>query len=196
MFDQFPLLLQHLGKRGNNMRANTNRFWLPVVAALTIFVSPAAQARAKVGEPAPKFTLRTLDGQKITFDELKGKVVILNFWATWCVPCRTEMPLLEVFERKFRDNGLEVYAVATEDSLTPGQLKKYLAPNLKLTLVRSISGPSYQIMNGVPTNYVIDRKGVLRYAKAAAFDLDDLNALIIPLLNEPAPPRLAEAPAN
>ena len=102
------------------------------------------------------------------------------------------------FQRKFRDNGLEVYAVATEDSLTPGQLKKYFGPVLKLTMVRSVHGSSYDIMGGVPTNYVIDRKGVLRYAKAGAFDLDGLNEMLIPLLNEPAPvqPAASQSAAN
>jgi cytochrome c biogenesis protein CcmG/thiol:disulfide interchange protein DsbE len=167
-------------------------FLVAGLAALSILASPA-HAKIKVGEPAPKFTLRTLDGQKVTADDVHGKVVILNFWATWCVPCRTEMPLLEAFQRKFRDNGLEVYAVATEDSLTPGQLKKYFGPLLKLTMVRSLRGSGYDIMGGVPTNYVIDRKGLLRYAKAGAFDLDGLNEVIIPLLNEPAPAQPAES---
>jgi len=167
------------------------------LASLSILGTPA-NAKIKVGEPAPNFTLRTLDGQKITEDELHGKVIVLNFWATWCVPCRAELPLLEAFQRTFRDNGLEVYAVATEDSLTPGQLKKYFGPVLKLTMVRSVHGSSYDIMNGVPTNYVIDRKGVLRYAKAGAFDLDGLNELLIPLLKEPAPvqPAASQSAAN
>lgn len=160
-------------------------FMIAALAALSILESPG-QAKIKVGQPAPEFMLKTLDGQKIAEADLHGKVIVLNFWATWCVPCRTEMPLLDAFQRKFRDNGLEIYAVATEDSLTPGQLKKYLGPVLKLTMVRSIRGSGYDIMGGVPTNYVIDRKGVLRYAKAGAFDLGELNEVIIPLLNEPA----------
>ena len=78
-----------------------------------------------------------------------------------------------------QQHGLRVFAVTTEDSLQPYQLKKLFAV-LHIQPVRRIKG-SYDILKGVPTNYVIDRAGRLRYAKAGAFDLDDLNKLLVPL---------------
>ena len=138
-----------------------------------------------VGQMAPNFELTLIDGTKVTLDQLRGQVVVLNYWATWCVPCKAELPLLDSYYVAQQKNGLRVFAVTTEDSLQPYQLKKLFAV-MHIQPVRKIKG-SYDVLKGVPTNYVIDRSGRLRYAKAGAFELDDLNKLLVPLLNEPAP---------
>jgi len=141
-------------------------------------------ASVEVGKPAPPFTLRLIrGGGKISLDELRGNVVVLNFWATWCVPCRKELPTLDRYYELTKHAGLRVFAVATEDSLQPYQLKK-LFDVMHIDPVRSIRGPYDVLDNGVPTNIIIDRNGVVRYAKAAALDLDKLNELLVPLLNE------------
>jgi cytochrome c biogenesis protein CcmG, thiol:disulfide interchange protein DsbE len=164
----------------------------PLLARLLIGVLALSclggAAKVKIDEPAPRFTLTLLDGRKIRSEDLRGQVVILNFWATWCGPCRKELPLLNAYATLRKDRGLQVFAVTTEDSVSNAQLKKFYAM-LKMTPIRGISGP-YDTLGGVPTNYVIDRAGRLRYAKAEMFDLDSLNALLVPLLNEPAPPPL------
>ena len=140
----------------------------------------------KVGEPAPDFELTMVDGSKLTLAQMRGQVVVLNFWATWCVPCRTELPLLDRYYELTKDRGLRVITIATEDSLPLYQLKKLFAV-MKMPSARRIKGP-YGPLTGVPTNFVIDRGGRIRYAKSGAFDLSDLNDLLIPLLNERAPP--------
>ena len=139
----------------------------------------------KIGQPAPDFELTLVDGSKIKLDQLRGQVVVLNFWATWCGPCKQELPLLDTYYELQRKAGLRVFAVTTEDSLQPYQLRKLFAV-MHIPPVRRIKGP-YDVMTGVPTNYVVGRDGVLRYAKAGAFDLDELNAVLVPLLKEPAP---------
>ena len=116
---------------------------------------------------------------------------MLNFWATWCSPCRQELPLLEAAFRIYSKLNFQVLAVATEDSVPAYQLKP-LAAKLTIPLVKTLRGP-YEQLEGVPTNYIIDRSGRLVYAKAGAFDLDSINAIIVPLLNEPAPPPPAAA---
>ena len=70
--------------------------------------------------PAPDFTLSTLSGAPIRLSELRGKVVLLNFWATWCVPCRTEMPSLEALYQRYKDRGLEVLAINVDMLSTAG----------------------------------------------------------------------------
>jgi peroxiredoxin len=144
----------------------------------------AAKER-KVGDVAPNFELTMIDGSKVTLDQLRGQVVVLNFWATWCVPCREELPLLDRYYDIQQKAGLKVFAIATEDSVPLSQLKKLFAV-MRIPSAKRIKG-GYPILKGVPTNYIIDRSGHIRYARAGAFDLDALNRLLVPLLKEPVP---------
>jgi cytochrome c biogenesis protein CcmG/thiol:disulfide interchange protein DsbE len=151
----------------------------------------AADAVPKVGQPAPDFYAYTFDGKPVKLSDFKGQVLILNFWATWCGPCKRELPLLDVYYKARQSAGLRILAVATEDSLTTSQLRP-LAQAVSFPLVHSMRGP-YRDLDALPTNYVIDREGVVRYAKAAAFSLDDLNTVLIPLLSAAPPTEAAPA---
>ena len=154
----------------------------------------AAQSAPKVGQLAPDFTVTTFGGHTLKLADLKGDVIILNFWATWCAPCRKELPLLEAYFKAYNQYGFQVLAVATEDSVPDSQLKP-VAAQLTRPFVKRMKGP-YHDLDAVPTNYIIDRSGKLVYAKAAAFDLDTLNKIIIPLLNEPIPDTSPSTPAT
>jgi cytochrome c biogenesis protein CcmG/thiol:disulfide interchange protein DsbE len=163
-----------------------NRAISAATAALVWMAAPAAAApKAVIGAPAPSFELTLVDGGKISLADLKGQVVVLNFWATWCVPCRTELPTLDSYYAAQGKHGLKVFAITTQDSVPIGQLKKLFAA-MHIPSVRRIKGP-YGPLTGVPTNFIIDRAGVLRYAKSGAFDLNALNTLLVPLLKEKAP---------
>jgi len=142
-----------------------------------------AKAPAKVGQAAPDFALTTFDKRKLTLADLKGKVVVINYWATWCGPCKSEMPMMSAVHMALKARGLEIFGVTTEDSVPDFKLKK-LASVLSYPLVSRFKGSGYPILDGVPTSYVIDRKGVVRYAKAGSFDGDDFARLVVPLLNE------------
>jgi peroxiredoxin len=159
-----------------------------VLVGLALFTAPADAGREKVaiGQLAPDFTLTLIDGSKVKRDELRGQVVVLNFWATWCVPCRKELPTLDAYFVARKDAGLRVFALTTEDSVPLYQLKKLFAA-MHLSPVRAVRGPYSAIGDAVPTNIVIGRDGIVRYAKAGAFDLDSLNTILVPLLREPAP---------
>ena len=173
--------------------SGANRF----IAAVAVMASCApfsATARGiDVGKPAPDFQARTFDGHDIRLADFKGHVLIINLWATWCEPCRQELPLLNSYHELRKSAGLDVIALATEDSIPADQLKP-LAAVASFPFVRRLRG-AYEIMGGVPTNYVIDRNGIVRYASAGGFTLDSLNALLVPLLNEKvSQPREAELP--
>ena len=149
-------------------------------------IAPAIAAEPRVGQPAPDFRLTLVDGSHVQLSELRGQVVVLNFWATWCVPCRTELPTLDGFYRVAQRHGLKVFAATTESSLPLFQLRHVFAA-MAIGAVRTTHGPYAPIEGAVPTNFVIDRAGRVRYAAAGAFDLEALNRIVVPLLNEPAP---------
>jgi peroxiredoxin len=155
------------------------------MACAVLMAASAVPAAVKVGERAPDFELTLIDGSKVRGNDLRGQVVVLNFWATWCAPCKTELPLLDTYYRLRKDKGLRVFAIATEDSLPVYKLKPLFAA-IAIPSARRIKGP-FAAMGALPTNYIIDRAGVVRYAKPGAFDLDDLNGLLVPLLRDPAP---------
>lgn len=167
---------------------------LRLLLILAMCLVPASSAlAAKVGKPAPNFVIIGYDGQQVPLEQLRGKVVILNYWATWCAPCRNEIPEIDRFVRRHRDAPLAVYAV-TLDKNVPYVRLRFLADTLKFPLMEKLKGSGYGPIKGaVPTNYIIDKAGVVRYAKAGAFTAASLEALVTPLLAEPAPQQQAAA---
>lgn len=158
--------------------------------ALSLSASAAEARVPKPGDLAPNFELTLVNGQKVSLADLKGEVVVLNFWATWCVPCRAELPTLDAYYRIQKKHGLRVFAVTTEDSVSEKKLHE-LFNAMAIEPIHKLKGPYSYIDGVVPTNFVIDRAGKVRYAKAGAFNLDALNTLLIPLLKE-APPADAQ----
>jgi cytochrome c biogenesis protein CcmG/thiol:disulfide interchange protein DsbE len=142
--------------------------------------------KPKIGEPAPDAEFFMTDGTRIQLSDLRGQVVVINFWATWCIPCRTELPLLDTYYRVQQKHGMRVIAVATEGSVSERKLKP-LFGLLEIRSARRIKGSYAPIDHAVPTNYIIDRAGIVRYAKAGALKLDTLNSVLVPLLREKPP---------
>jgi cytochrome c biogenesis protein CcmG, thiol:disulfide interchange protein DsbE len=172
------------------MKANLTRRIRLALLALGAAATMGA-AKPQLGEPAPPLEMTMIDGTKVTLAQLRGQVVVINFWATWCGPCKKELPLLDAYYEVQRQHGLRVFAVTTEGSVPVSQLKKLFAV-LRLTPIRSIKGKYGPLEGAVPTNYIIDRAGRLRFARPGAFELDDLNRELVPLLREPVP---ADLPA-
>jgi thiol-disulfide isomerase/thioredoxin len=145
----------------------------------------AAAKDAVVGMLAPDFEVTGFDGTKYRLSDFRGQVLLINIWATWCGPCREELPLLDGYYLLRKDVGLRMIAVTTENSVPPAKLKP-LAAVLQIPLAHYFHG-KYGEVRYLPTSYIIDRDGILRYAQAGELKLDDLNRLLTPLLRqEPA----------
>jgi cytochrome c biogenesis protein CcmG, thiol:disulfide interchange protein DsbE len=147
-----------------------------------------------VGSKAPPLHGVTLDGTKRvkTLADYKGKVVLLNVWATWCEPCRVEMPSIEKLHREFGDRGLAVVAVSVDDAGTESHIVDF-TKELKLTFEvlhdpEQITGRNYQV-TGFPETFVIARDGTIRKKKIAAEDWssDANRALVSELLGLSTP---------
>ena len=116
----------------------------------------------RVGQPAPSATLVTLDGTRLSTSELTGQVVILTFWATWCVPCRDELPLLSTYAAEHAAQGLSVLGFTLN---TPDELDsvRVVARTLSFPVgfLERSSAPGYGRIWRIPVNFTIDRAGRL-----------------------------------
>lgn len=119
----------------------------------------------QTGHPAPDFTLTTLDGEEITLRELRGNPVVINFWGTWCGPCRAEMPAIEAVYNQYRDEGLVVLAI---NDAEPPNLVNAFVTDLGLTFP-IVMDPQREVqflymVRAFPSTYFVDREGVIQRA--------------------------------
>ena len=144
-----------------------------IVAALGLLLSgKAADARehlfeamgmAKVpSKAAPNFTLSSADGQQVSLQQYRGKVVFLNFWATWCIPCREEMPALERLHQKYQSQDLAVLSIDLKESAD--QVKAFFQKHgLSFPALLDQDGSVFRdyLVAGMPTTYLIGRDGIM-----------------------------------
>jgi peroxiredoxin len=141
---------------------------LGVVALLLLFGWQRRDrfAPAVVGEPAPDFAAPTLAGDTLALEALRGRAVVLNVWATWCAPCREEMPALDRLYRQHRDDGLVVLAVSVDAGSDAARLVRAFVADLDLAFPVLLD-PAGTLqdrfgVNGLPTTFLIDRGGRIR----------------------------------
>jgi cytochrome c-type biogenesis protein len=137
-------------------------------------------------EPAPDVDLKTTDGTPLKLSELRGQVVLLNFWATWCVPCRSEIPGLNSMQRDLAARGLRVVGVTTSDS---ADLVREYQKDVRqdYTVALGDDGVAARYAVGVlPTTFVIDRDGRIRQKIIGEKSRAEFEALVTPLLDEQA----------
>lgn len=113
------------------------------------------------GVPAPNFDLASLDGKRVKLSDYRGKVVLLNFWATWCSPCKTEMPWFVDLQKKYGNDGLVVLGVAMDDSSTSriAEFASEVGVNYPILLGNDQISDDYGNVQYLPTTFYIDRDG-------------------------------------
>jgi thiol-disulfide isomerase/thioredoxin len=170
-----------------------SRLWRVVMVAALIISLPAAAFNFAPSEPkpVPELTFLDAEGNEVSIADFQGEVVVLNLWATWCAPCRREMPSLDRLQAKFGGDGLEVIALSLDrgdvakvraffDELEIAHLAVYQDPQARAG--RELGAP------GLPTTIVIDRTGqeVGRLLGPAEWDSDDALTVIEALLGSSA----------
>lgn len=156
--------------------------------AIVLFVSSVSGllfAQETPAKDAPDFTLTDLDGNTISLSDLKGEVVFLNFWATWCTPCKKEMPYFNEAFETYKNKGVNIIGISIDRS--EKIVKKFLA---KKELVYPVAMGSqkflrdYEIARVVPVTVIIDKKGKLRYKLIGVMEKEEIERYIQELINE------------
>lgn len=154
--------------------AASNRPWYAAdLERLGFYVFPAP-------EPIPPFTVKSLAGVETGVDALAGKVVLLNFWATWCPPCRTEMPSIQVLNDKLKGSAFEVMAISVAES--PSTVSTFLKSNpysFPIYLDESGRASAPFASRGIPTTFILDKQGraLAAIVGARSYDGPELLAL-------------------
>ncbi|UCB54285.1 MAG: TlpA family protein disulfide reductase [Thiotrichales bacterium] len=185
-----------------NNSLNNKLLTLALLAALSTLVALSAYAawdvQPKLGHqltplpkpvPAPDFTLEDMDEEKHSLSDLRGKVVLLNFWATWCPPCRREMPSMERLHQKLDADNFKVIAInQMEDGdhvfAYIGQLE--VDPTFTILFDSDSKVSTSYSVNGLPTTYLIDKQGNIRFRAIGGreFDHPEVEKQIMQLMQE------------
>ncbi len=137
------------------------------------------------GVPAPDFTLLALDGSSVKLSDFRGKAVLLNFWATWCPPCKVEMPWFEDLQKQYGKDGLVVLGVAMDDS-EPATIAKFaseLGVNYQVLLGTDKVSDDYGDVQYLPTTFYIGRDGAIVDKMTGLLDRKDIEQAVKKTLN-------------
>ncbi|MBZ0106229.1 MAG: TlpA family protein disulfide reductase [Sulfuricella denitrificans] len=136
-------------------------------------------------QSAPALQVRLLDGRMVSMEQLRGKVVLVNFWATWCPYCRHEMPAMEAFYADYRGRGFEILALSQDDDASA--VMDFMTRegyHFPVAMADASIGPALGGVSRLPTSFVIDRSGVVRHRISGQVHYARLKGLIEPLLAE------------
>ena len=139
----------------------------------------------EVDQPAPELTLFDLDGERVSLSDFKGQVVLLNNWATWCPPCRLEMPEFKAYYDKYKDQGFQILAVEAGE---PAEEVRSFVDAQGLDFIILLDPENQSLVtfqhSTLPNSFVIDRRGHLRLAWLGAINGPTLEKYVTPLLEE------------
>lgn len=155
-----------------------NRMLLPALLLVggCVPASSEGDGRVDVGLPAPAYVSQTIEGDSISLAALRDKVVLLNVWATWCHPCRTEIPELREIHARYKDRGLELVGVSVDAEGNDDGIREFMKEFEMTYPVWRDPGERVStqfLVIGVPATFLIDREGILRWRKTGPIAPND-----------------------
>jgi peroxiredoxin len=154
-----------------------------IVAVIFFFGSVRAEPVTPM--PAPGWELKDVDGKPVNFSQFKGKVVVLDFWATWCGPCRSEIPGYVKLQEKYKDKGLVIIGVSL-DQQGPEVVKKFMRDfhlNYQVVMGDDAVVEAFGGVDGIPSTFIIDRTGKIRDKKVGAMETAEYEKVLLQYLN-------------
>jgi thiol-disulfide isomerase/thioredoxin len=148
--------------------------WIVVIVALSVMLAAAPYFARRAGlaknvtrqpeikgKVAPDFSLESLDGKTVRLSDFRGKAVLVNFWATWCQPCKIEMPWFEEMQKQYGPNGFQVLGIAMDDASKEDIAKfaKDIGVNYPILIGKEAVGDAYGGVQFLPSSFFIDRDG-------------------------------------
>jgi len=136
--------------------------------ALTGACAPSPETGPIVGSPAPQYGARTLQGDSVSLASLRGRAVLLNFWATWCTPCRQETPFLQSLFARSASRGLVIVGVSMDTGDARSQVEDFVREygvTYPVLVDPEMRGMDFYKVIGLPASFLVDRDGVLRWMR-------------------------------
>ena len=147
-----------------NIKQTSPAILLALIALVSLTFSSTASA-VKVKQTAPDFTLESNKGTNIRLKDLRGIVVMINFWATWCAPCRKELPLLNSLYNKYKSKGFVLLGVNIDDkSELAKKMIKELKINFPVLFDKTQSTSETYDLQAMPSTFIVDKNGIIRFS--------------------------------
>ncbi|MDP4219700.1 MAG: TlpA disulfide reductase family protein [Bacteroidota bacterium] len=165
-------------------------FFLVSGIAIFLFAKPKAEdmkhAEFSDDKPAPEFTLKDVNGKTVSLSDYRGKIVVLNFWATWCGPCRKEIPDFIELQNTYGKDGLQFIGIALDqegvEKVKPFNDKYKIS--YPILIGNNDIADKYGGMNAIPVTFLIDRKGLIRAHYIGMRQKADLESMALALMRE------------
>jgi peroxiredoxin len=152
-----------------------------VVAWLGLAAGPV-HAAPEIGKAAPTLVVTELGGQPFDLAKLRGKVVLVSYWATWCAPCKRDMPKLDAFYRRYHDRNLEMIGISVDRPGDLAKVRKVMASlSYPVAMLKDVTDNGFGEPDGVPVTFIVDADGKVRDMMIDVRD-ELLDKLVVPLL--------------